>query len=143
MTAAMFIRERPLAHHSRSFPPQSLYFFTTRLFSLFAQSFADRTAAALRLVHFVSGIERGGTTTSVKFDQVMAEKLVIGCITGNLTIAEFRNRCRRPPLAGRVVRCVGGTLPQIKFVQKPTMDHLAKFQNCVVKTIYPHSHLFR
>ncbi|XP_050043431.1 uncharacterized protein [Dermacentor andersoni] len=78
-----------------------------------------------------------------KFDQVMAEKLVIGCITGNLTIAEFRNRCLKPPLAGRVVRCVGGTLPQIKFVQKPTMDHLAKFQNCVVKTIYPHSNLFR
>ncbi|XP_050043432.1 uncharacterized protein [Dermacentor andersoni] len=64
-----------------------------------------------------------------KFDQVMAEKLVIGCITGNLTIAEFRNRCLKPPL--------------IKFVQKPTMDHLAKFQNCVVKTIYPHSNLFR
>ncbi|KAL1422481.1 hypothetical protein MTO96_022075 [Rhipicephalus appendiculatus] len=33
-----------------------------------------------------------------KFDQVMAEKLVIGCITGNLTIAEFRNRCREPPI---------------------------------------------
>ncbi|XP_049517451.1 uncharacterized protein LOC119440246 isoform X1 [Dermacentor silvarum] len=82
-------------------------------------------------------------TDATWFDQAMAQKLVIGCITGNLTIAEFRNRCRRPPLAGRVVRCVGGTLPQIKFIQKPTMNHLAKFQNCVVKTIYPHSNLFR
>uniref|UniRef100_A0A131YE05 Uncharacterized protein n=1 Tax=Rhipicephalus appendiculatus TaxID=34631 RepID=A0A131YE05_RHIAP len=78
-----------------------------------------------------------------KFDQVMAEKLVIGCITGNLTIAEFRNRCREPPLAGRVVRCVGGTLPQIKFIEKPSMQHLARFQNCVVKTIYPQANLFR
>ncbi|XP_037509874.1 uncharacterized protein LOC119386661 isoform X2 [Rhipicephalus sanguineus] len=64
-----------------------------------------------------------------KFDQVMAEKLVIGCITGNLTIAEFRNRCREPPL--------------IKFVEKPSMNHLARFQNCVVKTIYPLANLFR
>ncbi|XP_077512022.1 uncharacterized protein LOC144122947 [Amblyomma americanum] len=78
-----------------------------------------------------------------KFDQVMAEKLVIGCITGNLTIAEFRNRCQKPPLAGRVVRCVGGTLPQIKFIEKPSMQHLAKFQNCVVKRIYPTANLLR
>uniref|UniRef100_A0A6G5A2H2 Putative conserved secreted protein n=1 Tax=Rhipicephalus microplus TaxID=6941 RepID=A0A6G5A2H2_RHIMP len=78
-----------------------------------------------------------------KFDQVMAEKLIIGCITGNLTIAEFRNRCREPPLAGRVVRCVGGTLPQIKFVEPPSMQDLATFQNCVVKNIYPKANLFR
>ncbi|KAL3190231.1 hypothetical protein MRX96_019775 [Rhipicephalus microplus] len=87
-----------------------------------------------------------------KFDQVMAEKLIIGCITGNLTIAEFRNRCREPPIAvlvllrlqaGRVVRCVGGTLPQIKFVKQPSMQDLATFQNCVVKNIYPKANLFR
>ncbi|XP_075742630.1 uncharacterized protein LOC119178284 isoform X2 [Rhipicephalus microplus] len=64
-----------------------------------------------------------------KFDQVMAEKLIIGCITGNLTIAEFRNRCREPPL--------------IKFVKPPSMQDLATFQNCVVKNIYPKANLFR
>ncbi|KAH6937825.1 hypothetical protein HPB50_004211 [Hyalomma asiaticum] len=82
-------------------------------------------------------------TDATWFDQVMAEKLVIGCITGNLTISEFRNRCKEPPLAGRVVRCIGETLPQMKFVDKASLQNLANFQNCVVKNIYPKANLFR
>ncbi|XP_077552561.1 uncharacterized protein LOC144167043 [Haemaphysalis longicornis] len=72
-----------------------------------------------------------------QYDQKMARSVVIGCITGNLTITEFRKRCTSPPLAGRVVRCIGGTLPQMRFSERVPAKVLAKFQNCIVKNIYP------